>query len=126
MSQSPSTSPDFTAWTFVDKGVNTDVEMLLESLDYHRNGVSGAGFWAVLFKSREVYKGMRDPDRWRNMVGVLFDSDEVTHPKACAILDRDDLAKGIVKFGVNSWRGDRYVEGLRFFVAAVASDGAGS
>lgn len=65
---------------------------------YHRNGICGAPFYAVLFD---------DEDDSRK-VAILFD-----HEAHCAVLDVDKLHDGDIAFGSNSWRGDRYEPALR-------------
>jgi hypothetical protein len=74
------------------------VKLVIDHIAYHRNGVSGAPFHAVLF---------RDPDEGRTL-GVVFDQE---HHVAVFHLDR--LARGTIAFGENSWRGDRYEPHLR-------------
>jgi len=67
---------------------------------FHRNGISGEPFWAILFKD----------DEDREMVGIVFDE-----PHHCAILELKGLndPKVGVTFGKNSWRGDSYEPALR-------------
>lgn len=72
--------------------------LLIEHIDYHRNGICGAPFHVLLF---------RDPDEGR-MLGVVFE--EAYH---VAVFQLDKLAVGNIAFGVNSWRGDRYEPALR-------------
>lgn len=73
---------------------------------YHRNGVSGEGFHAVRFEADEV-KG--------EMVAIVF-----KEPYHCAVLNVEMLSDPEcgVKFGANSWRGDRYERELREAIAA--------
>lgn len=103
---------------FLEVGVSSDIEIEYQAHDYHRNGVSGAGFWVFLIRTREHGKGRTAGyvGEWKRMVAILFDEAEVTHTKACAVLDRDLLANDDIRFGWNSWRGDRYVGALRFFL----------
>jgi hypothetical protein len=74
--------------------------MKIKEVDYHRNGVCGNGFNVVTFEDA-MRKG-------RLMVGVVFDE-----PGSCAVFDCEMLGNGIIKFGVNSWRGDDYESALR-------------
>ena len=69
-----------------------------ESIQHHRNGISGAPFHVLLF---------RDPEEGR-MLGVVFE--QASH---VAVFNLDKLALGNIAFGVNSWRGDRYEPHLR-------------
>lgn len=70
---------------------------------YHRNGVSGEGFWAVRFQHR--------PDQFsptETFVATLFAGEG-----QCAVLSVDRLASWGVAFGHNSWRGDTFESQLR-------------
>lgn len=71
------------------------------TLAYHRNGISGAPFYIVLFRGEEGRK-----------VAILFDRE--AH---CAVLDVDRLHQGDIAFGSNSWRGDHFEPGLRNAIA---------
>jgi len=67
------------------------------AIDYHRNGISGAGFHVILFKSGK-----------QKMMGVVFEEGGY-----CAIFDVNKLTAGDIEFGSNSWRGDNYEPELR-------------
>ncbi len=86
------------------------MKLTIETVAYHRNGVCGAPFHAILF---------RDPDEGP-MLGVVFDA-----PHHVAAFHRDKLAQATVAFGVNSWRGDRYEPALRAAVREHLGDKAG-
>ena len=79
------------------------MKLHFEHIQYHRNGISGAPFYALIF---------RDPDEGR-MLGIVFD--EKYH---VAVFNLDKLAIGTIAFGVNSWRGDRYEPHLRTAITA--------
>jgi len=70
----------------------------IENIQRHRNGITGAPFWAVTLK---------DPDHGR-MLGIVFE--EQGH---VAVFNIDKLAQGDIAFGSNSWRGDHYEPQLR-------------
>jgi len=75
------------------------MELKILEASFHRNGVGGAGFYAIIFE---------DKDEGR-MVASLFDE-----PGYCAVYNIDELNRGNIAFaGGNSWRGDRYEEILR-------------
>jgi hypothetical protein len=74
------------------------MDLEIQKVSYHRNGISGAPFHVVLF---------HDPDAGP-MVGIIFDS-----PYHVAVLNTDKLSRGDVTFGSNSWRGDQYEKSLR-------------
>lgn len=80
--------------------------MKLEIIEasYHRNGVGGVGFTAILFKDLSDKKqGM--------MIASLFDGDERGY---CSVYSVNELAKGNIAFARgNSWRGDVYEDALR-------------
>ena len=69
--------------------------------DYHRNGIAGLGFYAVIFKAWEDGEA-------RTMVASLF-----KEPGYCAVYDLEKLQKHDVEFGSNSWRGDDYESALK-------------
>lgn len=68
------------------------------SASFHRNGVGGVGFYAILFEDHE--NGL--------MVASLFDE-----PGYCAVYMVEKLHERDIEFGSNSWRGDRYESDLR-------------
>ncbi len=88
---------------------HTDLRLTIVSASYHRNGIGGVGFYAILFD---------DADQGR-MVASLFESmGENAHPLKdgdyCAVYSVEELTKGNVAFAHgNSWRGDRYADALR-------------
>lgn len=70
----------------------------------HRNGVGGEPFTVVTFTCPEAGE----------MMAVLFDLEEgETTNGRCAVMNTDELAKGVVEFGENSYRGDEYEWVLR-------------
>lgn len=77
----------------------SDLHITIVDASWHRNGVCGVGFWAILFDERDEGR----------MIASLFDE-----PGYCAVYQVGELAKGNVKFaGGNSWRGDRFESALR-------------
>ena len=76
------------------------MKLRINSIAYHRNGISGAPFEVVLFKDQGPEGGRK--------VAILFDE-----PHHCAVLDVAKLAAGDIAFGSNSWRGDNYEPSLR-------------
>ncbi len=74
----------------------------IEEIAYHRNGVGGNSFYVVKFTGTEG----------GNMLGVVFDE-----PYTVAVFDRDLLAKGVIAFRENSWRGDHFEPELREAIA---------
>jgi hypothetical protein len=66
----------------------------INEIAYHRNGVSGDGFFVINF---EYYK--------QRMVGVVFPG---IGQCACAVFDLDLLNQGVIGFAENSWRGDQF------------------
>ena len=69
-------------------------------ISFHRNGISGAPFHAVLFQD--------DGPEASQKIAILFEQ-----PDHCAILDTAKLAAGDIAFGSNSWRGDKFEPSLR-------------
>ena len=72
--------------------------MRIISTDHHRNGISGCPFTIHLINEEGDTK-----------VVIMFDG----HPDCVAVLSVDQLAKGDIAFGSNSWRGDVYAAELR-------------
>jgi hypothetical protein len=71
----------------------------IKSASWHRNGISGAGFYAILFTDKEQ----------GDMIASLFDE-----PGHCAVYSIAELNKGNINFACgNSWRGDEYENELR-------------
>jgi hypothetical protein len=64
---------------------------------YHRNGIAGAPFHAALFDDGESVK-----------FAVVFDSEY-----HCAVFDLAKLKAWNIRFGENSFRGDKYDALLR-------------
>ena len=76
------------------------MNLKITNASWHRNGISGVGFYAILFD---------DLDEEKKMVASLFDESGY-----CAVYDVAQLAEGNIAFACgNSWRGDRYEEALR-------------
>ena len=76
------------------------MELTLEEIAFHRNGVSGAPFYVVNFLSGK-----------KKMVGVVFA--EKGH---IAVFNRSMLGKGVIAFGKNSYYGDLFEPQLRKWV----------
>ena len=77
---------------------DSTMKLHIENIQHRRNGVCGAPFHVLLF---------RDPDVGR-MVGIVL-----AQENHVAVFNLEQLALGIIEFGVNSWRGDRYEPHLR-------------
>jgi hypothetical protein len=80
------------------------VKLKVQSVSWHRNGIGGVGFYAVIFTDPE----QQGSEEKGNMVASLFDE-----PGYCAVYNLPLLEKGDVAFGSNSYRGDVYEEQLR-------------
>lgn len=88
----------------------------IEIVDFswHRNGISGNGFYAVLFDWTESTET-------RRMVATLFDQ-----PGSCAVLEVAQLKNSNgVTFGFNSWRGDSFERELRQLIKNAPSNRVG-
>ena len=78
--------------------------MRLEILkaDYHRNGIAGEGFYAIIFKDMTERKH-------KTMIASLFRGSG-----QCAVYDIEKLGKYNIEFANgNSWRGDEYESALK-------------
>ena len=79
----------------------------VHQVEYHRNGIGGEGFHAVLFD-------MAKDEGGGLAVGIVFEGEGQVAVLRVAPLS--DPAIGIT-FGMNSWRGDRYEPELRAAIA---------
>lgn len=78
------------------------MKLTIIDASWHRNGIGGEGFYAVLFNDAE--QGENNP-----MIASLFDA-----PGYCAVYSVPLLSKGNIKFARgNSWRGDQYASELQ-------------
>jgi len=77
------------------------MKLTIDKIAYHRNGVAGEPFKAVIFKYDK-----------KKMLAIRFDDgapDSIGFSNPlCAVFDLDLLAKGVIEFGQNSWRGDHF------------------
>jgi hypothetical protein len=80
------------------------MKIKVTDIDYHRNGISGAPFYAVTFN-------WKDDKATRHMVAAVFRG-----PGQVAVLDAGMASKGNVTFGSNSWRGDHFEASLRLAI----------
>lgn len=75
------------------------LDLTIIEASWHRNGISGIGFWAILFD---------DAERGR-MVASLFEAEGY-----CAVYSIKELTENNIAFAKgNSWRGDVYAAALR-------------
>ena len=71
----------------------------IKEVSFHRNGICGEGFYAILFE---------DEDEEGMFIASLFDE-----PGYCAVYSVAELGQGNILFANgNSWRGDRYADAL--------------
>lgn len=100
---------------FEHKG--TEIETL--SVEHHRNGVTGEGFWAVIFDDTAsngsgkrmmavVFDNVFSYDDDGNMTGVPAFSDEDWKNPAIAVFDIEQVGQGNIG-PTNKWRGDHYL-----------------
>ena len=87
------------------------MKLTIVDASFHRNGICGVGFYAVLFDDAE----------YGRMIASLFDE-----PGYCAVYNVGELAKGNVAFAQgNSFRGDRYEDELRPLVEKFLKENGG-
>jgi hypothetical protein len=84
-------------------------KLKLHQVDYHRNGISGEGFHAILFTDSEFPLTSGKPF---NMLATVFS--EAGH---VAVICTQQLDEYGVTFGINSFRGDHYEATLRQWIA---------
>lgn len=93
------------------------VSITVHSIEHHRNGISGEGFYALIFtdsdespskKVATVFDSNFTYDSEDNLLGIpKFNSKDWNNP-TIAVLDIAMLAEGNVG-RANMWRGDYYV-----------------
>lgn len=86
-----------------------DIEVDVVEIAYHRNGICGEPFYAIRFIDQER------PDR--EMLGIVFPSDDQRLNPRTAVMDIGLLANGYLGGFTNCWRGDRYDFPLREAIA---------
>jgi hypothetical protein len=86
-----------------------------KQVSFHRNGVGGIWFFAVLFSDTEE----PDSEERREFLGIVFDK-----PGECACICLDLIPEDGVTFGKNSWRGDVYEPWLRWAIETMPSSGS--
>jgi len=82
---------------------------------WHRNGISGLGFYAIRF----MHDGLTNGNQME-FLATVFDE-----PGACAVICLDMLDDCGVEFAAgNSWRGDVFESVLRECIAEGTTSGA--
>jgi len=77
----------------------SDLNIKIKKASWHRNGVCGEGFYAIIFEEKK--EGL--------MIASLFDE-----PGCCAVYSILKLQEENIEFAMgNSWRGDVYEDALR-------------
>jgi hypothetical protein len=76
----------------------------VREMAYHRNGVSGMGFYVGIVHEKD------EDGEERDMLVVRFpkESDKKAGAVMCAVFDIAKLNNRDIEFGSNSWRGDYY------------------
>ena len=75
--------------------------MEIKKIDYHRNGICGAGFHIVIFDDKK--------EKLKNMVAFVFEGQG-----NIAVINIDELSKHNIEFAQgNSWRGDHFESEIR-------------
>ena len=85
-----------------------DIKIKVLEIEYHRNGISGEGFYAVRFTSRP-YGTNSEP---LNFLATVFD-----RPGCVSVICLDAIAEHGVGFG-NKWRGDEFAPAIRKAIKA--------
>lgn len=84
------------------------MDIKLHQIEYHRNGISGEGFHAILFSDPD-HEGADLPF---NMLATVFE--ERGH---VSVVNVPNIATHGVTFGFNSFRGDHYEPVLREWIS---------
>jgi hypothetical protein len=80
-------------------------KFLFKDVEYHRNGITGEGFYCAIANDKEA---------GGDMLIVYFK--EIDKSICCAAFKIDLLPN--IQFGINSWRGDRYVSAMKEAIAS--------
>jgi hypothetical protein len=76
------------------------MKLTIKKASWHRNGICGVGFYAIVFE---------DHEQKQTMIASLFDE-----PGFCAVYSINELSRENIEFAEgNSWRGDHYEAELR-------------
>lgn len=85
-------------------------DIRVSQIEWHRNGIGGVGFHAVLFDFAE------DGERSERFLASVFpDHGHIS------VVSLDRIAQVGVRSGENSWRGDRFEPALRKAIAERAT-----
>ena len=91
------------------------MKIAVKDVSYHRNGIGGEGFYAVLFDWKD------DDGKKRSMIASVFDGSG-----QCAVYDVQELAAGNIAFACgNSWRGDHFEDEIRKAIAERSTNRCG-
>jgi hypothetical protein len=83
----------------------SDIKIKVSEIEYHRNGISGEGFYAVRFTSRVC-------DESLDFLATVFD-----RPGCVSVICLDYIADHGVGVG-NKWRGDEFAPAIRKAIKA--------
>jgi len=86
---------------------------IIRNIEFHRNGISGVGFYIVLFYEIDENNNKKE------MIAIVFKTE-----KHVAIFNKELLNKNVIKFKINSFRGDLFEKGLREDIANWEKDNA--
>jgi hypothetical protein len=79
----------------------SDIKIKVSEIEYHRNGISGEGFYAVRFTSQSL-----------NFIATVFD-----RPGCVSVICLDYIADHGVGI-CNKWRGDEFAPAIRKAIKA--------
>lgn len=103
----------------------TEFVKAVQEVAFHRNGISGNGFYIVRFTSgidafadNEMVNTPAPQGKENNWLAILFDE-----PGSCAVICLDLIPTRGVAFAQNSWRGDQFEPHLRRAIDSNATSG---
>ena len=104
-------------------------KVVIQEVAWHRNGISGEGFYAIRFLFDVDAVSDSEAKTWNIPAGpalkaaqflaILFDE-----PGQCAVICLDAISEHGVAFGKNSWRGDLFEDALREAIRTMPSSGS--
>ena len=100
----------------------------VQEVSWHRNGISGVGFYAVRFTADIEPCSKQDSAAWNipetagesaaNFLAIVFDE-----PGMGAVICLDRISTHGVQFGGNAWRGDDFEPELREAIETMPTSG---
>jgi hypothetical protein len=96
-----------------ENGWRDAVDITITSVDYSRNGISGEGFYTVLF----TYNGAEEYLKGEKFLAMVFGDEDPDGPFyncSTGVINMTDLEEKNGNLEWNNWRGDSFDAALRY------------